>query len=285
MANHTFKDYTGQQFGRLTLLRFSHRRKRTTYWFVRCNCGAEKTVSIRSLQSGNTRSCGCLAREMSRSRCLRDGFAGKIKDRAGERYGRLTLLCFYAREHGKYTHWVAQCDCGNKTIVQVANLQTGATRSCGCLQRELTGKRRRTRGMTRTATYHSWAAMHARCKRSLEYVLNEITVCARWSDANIGFINFFEDMGERPDGCTLDRIDNALGYCRENCRWATPTQQNRNKRNTRWLEFRGERKCLAEWAEGINGTVRTLWMRLQRGWPLERALTEKCHNGKARIWP
>lgn len=120
-------------------------------------------------------------------------------------------------------------------------------------------------------TYDSWASMRSRVGR-LGYggrttYLN-ITICERWND----FANFLTDMGEKPAGKTLDRIDNSRGYEPDNCRWATVIEQNRNKRRNRIIEHNGEQLCLAEWAEriGINGC--TLSRRI-RDWGIERALT------------
>ncbi len=96
-----------------------------------------------------------------------------------------------------------------------------------------------------------------------------ITVCERWRD----FVAFLEDMGERPDGLTLDRIDNNAGYSPENCRWATPKQQARNKRDKRLLTLNGETRSVTEWAEKLGVERDNLWSRLHIGWTVEEALT------------
>jgi hypothetical protein len=123
-------------------------------------------------------------------------------------------------------------------------------------------------------TYTSWALMKDRCvnknyRRSDRYMGRGITVCKRWQ----GFENFLADMGERPPGLTLDRIDNDKGYFPGNCRWATWTQQQRNKSNNRLLTFRGKTKTASEWAEQYGMTMSRLCRRIGRdGWPLEKAL-------------
>jgi len=96
-----------------------------------------------------------------------------------------------------------------------------------------------------------------------------ITVCERWRE----FENFLEDMGECPSGFTLDRYPNNDGnYEPGNCRWATYRQQNRNRRDNRIITHNGQQKCLAEWAELLNLNYEMLKSRLNRGWPIERAM-------------
>ena len=95
-----------------------------------------------------------------------------------------------------------------------------------------------------------------------------ITVCEHWQD----FRNFLADMGERPLGATIDRIDNARGYEPDNCRWATPREQVLNRAATRFIEFNGERLCKTDWARRIGITPFALNERLRK-WPIERALT------------
>jgi len=96
-----------------------------------------------------------------------------------------------------------------------------------------------------------------------------ITVCSKWKT----FAGFLEDMGERPFCMELDRIDNNGNYCKENCRWVSPKEQSRNKRNNRLIEYKGETRCLVEWAEIIGIRRETLSRRLHLGWSIEKAFT------------
>ena len=101
-------------------------------------------------------------------------------------------------------------------------------------------------------------------------------MCEKWRN----FVGFWEDMGEGYiGGLTIDRIDNNKGYFKDNCRWATMAEQNRNKRTNIVIKFRGEEKLLIEWSEDLGINYRTLWNRIVRhGWPIERALTESVRT-------
>lgn len=101
-----------------------------------------------------------------------------------------------------------------------------------------------------------------------------ITVCERWRS----FENFLKDMGERPLGTSIHRINNDLGYSPDNCRWATFKEQQNKKRTCRYLTFNGDTKTITEWAEQFSINIGTLTYRIRKGWPLEMALTDKAHE-------
>ena len=123
----------------------------------------------------------------------------------------------------------------------------------------------RTHEMTGTSTYRSWAAMKTRCsnpncKDYPRYGGRGISYCAAWED----FEAFYADMGEKPDGMTLDRIDYDKGYSPENCRWATDTEQQQNKSTNVWLVYGGQRMILSDWAKHLGIPIETLRNRLSR---------------------
>ena len=156
-------------------------------------------------------------------------------DLTGERFGRLVVIQRAPNKRPKRTRWQCRCDCGAYTTVDGSALRTANTRSCGCLHDELARQHGATLNLTHghtsggnSRTYTSWSSMHERCRRHPRYV-GRITVCERWDS----FEHFLADMGERPTGLTLDRIDNDGNYTPTNCRWATHSEQQRNRRALR----------------------------------------------------
>jgi len=201
----------------------------------------------------------------------------KLLSLVGKKFGRLLVIDRAENTPQGQARWLCLCDCGNKHIAKSIVLRRGISKSCGCLNLESLSKRQRIHGHTingTSPTFHSWAGMMARCSNPLHkafhlYGGRGILVCERWHT----FSNFLEDMGVKPEGLSLDRIDNSLSYSPENCRWATPSQQARNKRNNRMLTLNGETKCLQEWAEIVGITQSSLACRLKTGWSIEDALT------------
>lgn len=186
-----------------------------------------------------------------------------------ERFERWLVL---GEPHGDARHRKVRCrcDCGTEKDVDVYSLRSGGTRSCGCLISETASRLRATHGHSRvgkmTLTYRSWMLMNRRCnnQNAKEYYMYGgvgVSVCQRWTS----FENFLADMGERQIGTTLDRIDGALGYSPENCRWATPSEQSMNRKSTRWIEHEGRRLCLKDWARVLGVHRETISRRLAGG--------------------
>lgn len=122
----------------------------------------------------------------------------------------------------------------------------------------------------RSHTYRAWECMKSRCTNAesdqyANYGGRGITLCERW----LNFANFLADMGERPAGKTLDRRDNSGNYTPANCRWATPTEQARNRRSTRIILFRGRAQSLKAWCDELDLAYHTTWWRLRAGFDID----------------
>ena len=176
-----------------------------------------------------------------------------------------------------------RCSCGKERLVREYCLATGKSKSCGCLSVEITVARRLIHGNAKrvgpTQEYSAWISAKARCvnprhRAYKDYGGRGITVCERWIN---NFPAFLSDMGPRPDGYSLDRIDNDGNYEPQNCRWASHSQQTRNKRNNRWMECGGRRMILADWAREMNTPTKNLSSLLKRK-TIDRVLELQARN-------
>lgn len=199
-----------------------------------------------------------------------------MKDISGHQYNHLKAIRYsHANSKGR-TCWVFECDCGTVVTRVASKVTCGHTQSCGCLVGRLLRARNTVHGCWKTPTYEIWKGMIRRCyhpshRDYKNYGAKGIGVCVRWKQ----FSNFLKDMGERPKGLSIDRIDNSGDYCPENCRWATSLQQNHNRRNNVNLTFNGQTMCVSQWARILKIPSNVLYYRLNlRHWEVNRVLTE-----------
>lgn len=183
----------------------------------------------------------------------------------GQRFGRLVVVCMTGTYQG-HAQWECRCDCGGTTVAVGKTLRSGGKSSCGCLRREVVKNRMTTHGQSCTRTYNIWNRMRRRCIVDPNYAGRGIVVCDRW----LSFENFLADMGEAPEGASIERMNNSGNYEPHNCKWATRYEQSRNKRNNLWITHNGQTKTATDWslATGINRT--TIVWRHKNGWPTEK---------------
>jgi len=206
-------------------------------------------------------------------------------DLTGQTFTRLTVIA-YAYTKNRRVYWLCECSCPAKTrlAVRADSLTEKNTQSCGCQKIDSATKHGHNAVATKggpSPTYISWNIMLGRCTNPNDdhyasYGGRGITVCDRWYD----FRNFLADMGERPDGMTLDRRDVNGPYERTNCRWATPLQQSQNRRNNRLLTYEGRTQSVSAWAQELGIPRPVLQDRVRRLWTDEEILMTPYHAGQ-----
>lgn len=195
---------------------------------------------------------------------------------AQDEYGWLTVLTVSG------AHCRCRCRCGKEVDKLCREVIAGQVKSCGCrravMSRERAVKRNTTHGMSDSPTYRCWGSMIARCYIPSEtsyyrYGAVGITVCDRWRNS---FEAFLEDVGCRPSlNHSIDRYPNKAGnYEPGNCRWATRTQQCRNRQSNTLLTHDGKTLSIVEWSELTGLPQTTIQKRIGHGWPVARTLTQ-----------
>jgi hypothetical protein len=199
-------------------------------------------------------------------------------DLTDQKFGRLlairTALLPNGNERGGY--WECICDCGGRSTVSTKSLRSGTTRSCGCLKFDEHpagadhASYKHGHNMLNSPTYVSWQAMRRRVKGQHRYADRGITIDPRWQSS---FENFLADMGERPEGTTIDRIDNDGPYTAANCRWASKDVQDNNRENARHVTYDGRTQTVAQWAREVGLSRGVLYNRIVLyGWGVQRSL-------------
>lgn len=193
-----------------------------------------------------------------------------IRNDIGRTFGQLTILSESAKSTSPMRLVLCRCSCGTEKILAYQNVLSGATKSCGCYRKTHIANSF-IHGRIKTPEYYSWSGMLARCRnpKSEMYPIyggRGISVCERW----LKFVNFYEDMGDRPTpGHSLDRKNTNGNYCKDNCRWATSSEQAQNTRKTVLITFNSRTMCLSSWAREIGISQGTLSARLKKMTPCE----------------
>lgn len=213
---------------------------------------------------------------------------GTPRDRTGERNGWLVAVRIAERRwrphktkpEGTFdVMWECRCDCGNTVKVTSGNLTT--TKSCGCMPRGLSSTKH---GLSHTRAYGIWKMMVMRCREPKLKVYHRyggrgITVAPEWMD----FMGFYSDMGDPPEGLTLDRIDNDGPYSKKNCRWATRKQQANNTSRTVYVETPNGTMPLAVAAEEFGIRLETLLYRAKTNQPMDRLFSRVRIDGRGAL--
>jgi hypothetical protein len=266
MSKHI--DETGITYGFLTAISRAPSVGGATRWLFRCRCGVEKTIRLGNVKIGAVKSCGCHRRQIGVALAAKHPIVNFI-DITGMRFSRLTAISYVGG-----SKWHFSCECGGSTTTKAGKVKSGHTKSCGCLNSEVTAKRNTTHGLSYSLAYNSWRGMKERCDNPKH------SHYARYGGRGIGydqswqsFEAFFADMGECPADHSLDRIDGSAGYSAQNCRWATEeTQQNNTRQNVR-ITLNGESLTAAQWARKLEIPVQRIYSRIRNGWSHERALS------------
>lgn len=174
-----------------------------------------------------------------------------------------------------YSYLTCQCECGVIQKVNIKNLRSGSSKSCGCVNIKKIIDRNTKHNRRFTREWRIWQAMKTRCsnKNIIQYKNyggRGIKVCDEWKN---DFMSFYKDMGESPIGSSIERIDNNGNYYKGNCRWATPKEQTRNKSNNHKING----ICITDIDRSLGGNAGLVFKRLKRGWLIKNAITLKSN--------
>lgn len=254
---------TGKKFKKLLVLEYMG----NSLWKCECDCGNIKNIHSQALRTGKVISCGC----------------NKKQDLTGKKFGRLTVI----RRIGfinKRTYYECKCACGKIINVISSNLLKGTSNSCGCYANELTSKRSKTHGMSKTRLYGIWEGMKQRCYNpnvsAYKYYGNKgIKVCDEWLHNFENFKNWSKENNYNDD-LSIDRIDIKGNYSPKNCRWVNKDTQANNTSTNVFLTINGVDNTIANWAKLTGTKASTIGWRHRQGWADEQCVYGKINTKK-----
>ena len=208
----------------------------------------------------------------------------ELIDLTGKKFGKLTVLKRVENNKHGQPQWLCKCDCGNETVVVGQKLRTGQTKSCGCIVYEQ--KTRLTHGMSGTTLFTRWMNMKSRCnnpknKRYNRYGGRGIKVCEEWENDFMNFYRWAISNGFE-ESLSIDRIDNNMGYCPENCRWVNAKRQENNRSKNIKITYNGEEKTLSEWCDFLNLDYNLIHDRIHRyGMTFQDAISKPVRHSRS----
>lgn len=207
-----------------------------------------------------------------------------FKNRAGEKYGRLTALEYLYTNKRRKAVWLCKCDCGNIVQISSEKLSTGNTKSCGCLHSDKSKEKIKTLIKKQTKYTRKFEkeisiifnqmkqrCYNKKCKAYKNYGGRGIKICDEWLE-NFNSFYLWSIKNNFNSNLSIDRIDVNGNYEPNNCRWITNLEQQNNKRNNKYLEFNGQKHTYAEWSRILNIPSSTISDRIKRGYDTEQIL-------------
>lgn len=200
-------------------------------------------------------------------------FEGRFQDLTGQKFNRLTFIepdrIHQSPKGYRNLYWLLKCECGNSTVKKSTSVKSGYAKSCGCLQREMTSKARRTHGDSDSRLYYVWENMRKRCykpnsDRYKNYGARGIKVCDEWKDDYGAFMKWALSNGYK-DNLTIDRNDVNGNYTPENCSWIPMAEQAKNRTTNKWIYINDQKLSPTDIEEKYNIPVKTVYARIARG--------------------
>lgn len=276
-SKRNVNDYIGKKFGHLTVIGQAEKTHAYSNKFdFLCDCGNIIQDEPGRVISGHRTSCGkCTFRKKTSSPTF------DVNSYIDKKYNMLTVIGIADRRpKDKQWYLFCECDCGNTIRATPYQLKSGRIKSCGCLRHMSPAY---IDGKTNHPLYGTWFQMISRCENTNaihydRYGGRGIKVCEEWHDF-WKFVEWSDSVGGRPDGYTIDRINNDGDYEPSNCRWADFETQSYNKSSNVFLTYKGKTLTIKEWSiiTGINH--QTLLNRINRGWSADDAIEKPVKSG------
>ena len=211
----------------------------------------------------------------------------KLIDLSGKKFGYLKVIERAENtKHGEAS-WLCECKCGTKKIIGGYRLRKGITKSCGCLNKEMSKKKNKTHGMKGTRLYNIWQGIKQRTTNPNHHEYSDygergIDICEEWKDSFENFKKWSYENGYQ-DNLTIDRKNNDKGYTPDNCRWITIKEQQRNRRSNHCLTYKGETKTITEWSEITGLSKQVIRYRISKmKWDVEKTLTTPLMRNRTK---